>query len=321
MMKQKNLWTNKYFVALTATIACILWGSAFPVLKITYAELGLTADDTASRVVLAGGRFLLAALLLFVLLKLVFRQSIRLQGEYIVPVVSLGLFQTGLQYFFFYNGLAFTGGIKGAVLNALGNFLVVIFAHFIYKDDRLNPGKIIGIITGFAGIILINWHGAAGFSWSMSFRGEGFLVLSGLAGVVGTFQAKKLGRSLNPVLINAYQLLFGSLVLLFVGVPGVVGKQVHLSGLFWGLFVYSAFLSAAAFSIWYYLLKYNRAGEVTVYRFLIPVSGSVLSALLLPDERLTPAAVVSLALVAFGLRAVNHWKTRQTPLDRDKLPG
>ena len=236
MMKQAKLWTNKYFVALSATIACVLWGSAFPVLKITYAELGLTGDDTASRVVLAGGRFLLAALLLFALLKIVFRQSIRLEKEYILPVLSLGIFQTGLQYFFFYNGLAFTGGIKGAVLNALGNFLVVIFAHFIYKDDRLNPGKIIGIITGFAGIVLINWHGAAGFSWSMSFRGEGFLVLSGLAGVVGTFQAKKLGRSLNPVLINAYQLLFGSLVLLFVGLPGVVGREVELTGLFWGYF-------------------------------------------------------------------------------------
>jgi len=321
MMKQAKLWTNKYFVALSATIACVLWGSAFPVLKITYAELGLTGDDTASRVVLAGGRFLLAALLLFALLKIVFRQSIRLEKEYILPVLSLGIFQTGLQYFFFYNGLAFTGGIKGAVLNALGNFLVVIFAHFIYKDDRLNPGKIIGIITGFAGIVLINWHGAAGFSWSMSFRGEGFLVLSGLAGVVGTFQAKKLGRSLNPVLINAYQLLFGSLVLLFVGLPGVVGREVELAGLFWGLFLYSAFLSAAAFSIWYYLLKYNRAGEVTVYRFMIPVSGTLLSALLLPDERLTPAALLSLALVAFGIRAVNYWKTRQTPLDRDKLRG
>lgn len=321
MMKQAKLWTNKYFVALSATIACVLWGSAFPVLKITYAELGLTGDDTASRVVLAGGRFLLAALLLFALLKIVFRQSIRLEKEYILPVLSLGIFQTGLQYFFFYNGLAFTGGIKGAVLNALGNFLVVIFAHFIYKDDRLNPGKIIGIITGFAGIVLINWHGAAGFSWSMSFRGEGFLVLSGLAGVVGTFQAKKLGRSLNPVLINAYQLLFGSLVLLFVGLPGVVGREVELTGLFWVLFLYSAFLSAAAFSIWYYLLKYNRAGEVTVYRFMIPVSGTLLSALLLPDERLTPAALLSLALVAFGIRAVNYWKTRQTPLDRDKLRG
>lgn len=321
MMKQAKLWTNKYFVALSATIACVLWGSAFPVLKITYAELGLTGDDTASRVVLAGGRFLLAALLLFALLKIVFRQSIRLEKEYILPVLSLGIFQTGLQYFFFYNGLAFTGGIKGAVLNALGNFLVVIFAHFIYKDDRLNPGKIIGIITGFAGIVLINWHGAAGFSWSMSFRGEGFLVLSGLAGVVGTFQAKKLGRSLNPVLINAYQLLFGSLVLLFVGLPGVVGREVELTGLFWVLFLYSAFLSAGAFSIWYYLLKYNRAGEVTVYRFMIPVSGTLLSALLLPDERLTPAALLSLALVAFGIRAVNYWKTRQTPLDRDKLRG
>ena len=146
-------------------------------------------------------------------------------------------------------------------------------------------------------------------------------MLSGLAGVVGTFQAKKLGRSLNPVLINAYQLLFGSLVLLFVGLPGVVGREVELTGLFWVLFLYSAFLSAAAFSIWYYLLKYNRAGEVTVYRFMIPVSGTLLSALLLPDERLTPAALLSLALVAFGIRAVNYWKTRQTPLDRDKLRG
>ena len=70
-----------------------------------------------------------------------------------MPVLSLGIFQTGLQYFFFYNVSVLTGRIKGAVLNALGNFLVVIFAHFIYKDDRLNPGKIIGIITGFAGIV------------------------------------------------------------------------------------------------------------------------------------------------------------------------
>lgn len=321
MSKQKTLWTNKYFVALAAVIACILWGSAFPVLKITYAELGLTAEDTASRVVLAGGRFLLAALLLFALLKWGFRQSTTVQREYVVPVVTLGLFQTGLQYYFFYNGLAFTGGIKGAVLNAIGNFFVVIFAHFLYDDDRLNPGKIIGIITGFAGIVLINWHGAAGFSWSMSFRGEGFLILSGLASVVGTFQAKKLGRSLNPVLINAYQLLFGSLVLLVVGVPGVIGREVQFTSLFWGLFVYSAILSAAAFSIWYYLLKYNRAGEVTIYRFVIPVSGSLLSALLLPNERLTSAAVISLVLVAFGIGAVNHWKTINAPLDRDKFPG
>jgi hypothetical protein len=45
MNKQTNLWTNKYFVGVAAVAACILWGSAFPVLKVTYAELGLGPDE------------------------------------------------------------------------------------------------------------------------------------------------------------------------------------------------------------------------------------------------------------------------------------
>ncbi len=321
MNKQTNLWTNKYFVGVAAVAACILWGSAFPVLKVTYAELGLGPDDTASRVVLAGGRFLLAALLLFGFTKWILRRPVGITREYVGPVVILGLLQTGLQYYFFYNGIAFTEGVKGAVLNAVGNFFVVIAAHFIYRDDRINPGKLVGIATGFAGIVLINWHGQAGISWGMTFRGEGFLVLSSLVSTAGTFQAKRLGRTLDPVLINGYQLLFGSLVLLAVGVPGVVGRSPQFTPLFWGLFMYSAALSAAAFSLWYYLLKYNKAGEITLYRFVIPVSGAVLSALVLPGESLSPAALVALALVAFGIAAVNRWRKPETsPLDRDKFP-
>lgn len=45
MVEQQTIWTNKYFVALMAVIACILWGSAFPVLKLTYAELQISPTD------------------------------------------------------------------------------------------------------------------------------------------------------------------------------------------------------------------------------------------------------------------------------------
>ena len=312
MSKQFTLWTNKYFVAAAALTACILWGSAFPVLKITYAELGLAGSDTASRVMLAGARFFLASLLLFGFIKVGLRRKVTLAKEHVLPVVVLGFLQTGLQYYFFYNGLAFTPGVKGAVLNAVGNFFVVIAAHFLYADDRINPGKLMGIAAGFAGIIMINWHSRAGFSWSMSLRGEGFLILSSVVSTAGTFQAKKLGGSVDPVLVNAYQLLFGSLVLLAVGVSGGTGKELQYTGLFWGLFIYSAVLSAAAFSIWYYLLKYNRAGEVAIYRFMIPVSGALLSAVVLPEETLTPAAAAALVLVAFGIGAVNYWQRQES---------
>ncbi len=312
-MVQKTIWTKKYFVVLMAVIACILWGSAFPVLKVTYAQLELRPDDVSSRLLLAGGRFFLAALLLFVLLKLVFKQPLTLEKHWIRPLFFLGLTQTGLQYFFFYNGLAYTAGIKGAVLNSIGNFFVVLMAHFLYKNDRLNLGKVLGLITGFAGIIIINWQPYThGFNWDLSWRGEGFLVLAGLTSALGTFQAKQLTGNLHPVLVNAYQLMFGSLLLLISGLPGALQGvyETHLTftPLFWILLIYSAFLSATAFSIWYTLLKYNKAGEVTLIRFVIPVSGAILSAAFLPNEHLSLSVILALALVAFGIFAVNHFQ-------------
>ncbi len=310
-MVKTTIWRNKYFVAFMAVIACILWGSAFPVLKVTYEELQLAGEDQASRLLLAGMRFFSAAVLLFIFAKFALKLSWRVKKEMILPLILLGLGQTGLQYYFFYNGLAYTGGIKAAIINSAGNFLVVIFAHFLYADDKLSFGKAIGLLTGIAGIVLVNWEsGPGGISWDFSFRGEGFLLLSGFASVFGTFQAKRLSQKLQPILINAYQLLFGSLLLLLTAAPGYHSGQLATTPLFWGLLIYSAFLSAVAFSIWYTLLRYNKAGEITLYRFLIPVSGAILSAFFLPAEHFTPAVFLALFLVALGLVVVNYLNSR-----------
>lgn len=310
-LQQENLWTNRYFVAIMAIIACILWGSAFPVLKITYAELQIGTSDVSARMLIAGARFFLAGVILFLVQGLFFRQPVKIKRKSIMPLFWLGLAQTGLQYFFFYNGVANSTGIKSAILNSVGNFFVVIFAHFVYTDDRLNTGKILGLITGFVGIVLVNWQpGGAGFSWDFSLVGEGFLILAGLTSVLGTFQAKKLASSINPVTVNAYQLVMGSILLLVLGIPALLGEGLTTTPLFWVLFIYTAFLSAIAFSIWYTLLKYNKAGEVTIYRFMIPISGTLLSGIFLPDEHLTLSIMFALFLVAFGIGAVNHWQKR-----------
>lgn len=318
-MKQ-NIWTNKYFVAVMAVIACILWGSAFPVLKITYAELQIGTDDVSARMLIAGARFLLAGLMVFAVQKLFLGQPVRLPRKNLLPLVILGLAQTGLQYFFFYNGVARISGIKGAILNSVGNFFVVILAHFIYTNDRLNFGKVLGLITGFGGIILVNWQPGTTIGWEFSIRGEGFLIFAGLTSAFGTFWAKRLGKTLNPVTVNGYQLTFGSLLMLALGIPTLMEGSLNTTPLFWLLFVYSAFLSAAAFSIWYTLLKYNKAGEVTIYRFVIPISGAILSAILLPDERLTISILAALILVAVGISAVNHWQRSDAEEDAQKHP-
>ncbi|WP_231631353.1 hypothetical protein [Halolactibacillus sp. JCM 19043] len=48
-------------IAISVAILCsVLWGSAFPVLKVSYDELQMSADDVVAKMVFAGLRFLLA---------------------------------------------------------------------------------------------------------------------------------------------------------------------------------------------------------------------------------------------------------------------
>lgn len=67
------------------------------------------------------------------------------------------------------------------------------------------------------------------------------------------------------------------------------------------LLFYMVLLSSVAFSLWTILLKYNRVGLVTIFNFLIPVFGAVLSAIFLGENILEWKNVAALALVCSGI--------------------
>jgi len=308
-----HLLTNKYWVIVIALFCAVLWGSAFPVLKVSYVELGIALDDRSAIIVLAGIRFFLASLLIFILIVVGIRQSPKVSGKVLPQLFLLGLLQISLQYFFFYNGLAHTSGMKGAILSSVGIFFVVIIAHFVYTDDRLDWRKIIGLITGFTGIVLIN--SGQHFTFAFTWQGEGFMILSGLVSAIGTILAKRISKEVHPFVLTAWQMLLGSLLLIAVGLPGLKPHAMVFTNKALILLLYSAFLSATAFSLWYAILKYNKAGEISVYKFMTPVSGAMLSALFIPGEHLTLNMFMALALVALGVIVVNY----QTRIPKEAL--
>ncbi|MDO0825043.1 DMT family transporter [Desulfosporosinus nitroreducens] len=299
--------TNRYWVIVIALFCAVLWGSAFPVLKVSYLELGILPDDRSAIIVFAGIRFFLAAILIFLLTVVGFQQSLKVRGTILPQLFLLGLLQISLQYFFFYNGLAHTSGMKAAILSSASTFFVVVLAHFVYCDDRLDFRKVLGLIAGLVGIILIN--SGQDFTLDFSWQGEGFMILSGLVSALGTILAKRISKEVHPFVLTGWQMLLGSLLLIAVGIPGLKPHTLVFSNKAVLLLVYSAFLSAAAFSLWYAILKYNKAGEISVYKFMTPVSGAILSALLIPGERLTVNMFMALALVALGLIIVNYQRS------------
>jgi drug/metabolite transporter (DMT)-like permease len=283
-------------------VACLLWGSAYPAIKTGYAMFSIDANDIPTKMVFAGYRFVLAGLLLLVFAAMT-QRPLRLRGwTQVRQIATLGLAQTTLQYIFFYIGLAYTTGVKGSIMNATGTFFSVLLAHFIYKNDRLSWNKALGCVVGFAGVMVVNFnHDLLDFHFTL--LGEGFVVIAAFILSAGAIYGKKISQDMDSVVLTGYQLTVGGLVLTAGGFAfggTLTGFTLQSSA----LLLYLVLLSSVAFALWTILLKYNRVGEVTVFNFLIPVFGAILSAIFLGESILELKYMVALVLVCTGIYLV-----------------
>ena len=298
-----SIYQNKWAVVGFAIFCSFLWGSAFPVLKISYRELQIATNDPIAQIVFAGMRFLLAGMIILVFLFLKNRKQLFLERSQVFVLIIFGIIQTAVQYFFFYNGLSKVSGMQGAILTSSGTFLTVLLAHFFYKNDKINRKKMIGILTGVVGIVVANW--GQEFQFQFQWNGEGFMILAGLTSAITMIMGKELAVDINPITLTGWQLTIGAVMLLFIGLPQLSENAFTFTPFGWGLLLYAAVISSLAFALWFSILKYNKAGELSIYNFLTPVFGAFLSAIFIPGEKMNLYMFVAIALVAVGILAIN----------------
>lgn len=306
-MNKKRI-INQLALILPAALSCFLWATAIPTLKISYELLDIPADDIFNRFVLAGIRFLLAGVLIGVYLLVKEKKIPMLKATQWKTIMVFGLLNTTLQYMFFYTGVGNTGAIKGVLIDTSKPLIVVILAHLLTQDDKINVNKIIGLIIGFAGIILANLESAVGggINLEVTWMGEGALVLASLVYGLAVLYGKKAMKTISSVVLNMYQMIFGSIILLGVGLIGAGGFNLVFNIHALLLLIYSAFLSAIAFVVWYGLIHKYNASSVTIYIFLIPVFGSIISSIIFPEENLSIFVLISLLLMTISINLVNR---------------
>ena len=179
-MKKDELLTRTWVVVLIAFICSALWGSAFSGVKVGYERLGINSSDWASQMVFAGVRFAVAGIMTISIGSISSRKLLVPGRQGIPKVIVISLFQTILQYFFYYIGLAHTTGVKAAVIVAANVFTAILISSLIYKIERLTVRKILGCVIGFSGIVLINLGGLTGGA-GFSLLGDGFIFLCTIA--------------------------------------------------------------------------------------------------------------------------------------------
>lgn len=302
-MNSKTFFTKPLNIFICAIIATFLWGSAFPAIKIGYELFNIPSEDIASKMLFAGIRFTAAGIFVTIFNAAVHKRLVLPTKQELKGIIPLALTQTTVQYIFFYISLIYLSGVKGSILNSIGNFFAVILAHFCFKSDRLNLTKVVGCALGFAGVVLCCLGGG---SIDMSFKlmGDGFILIAAFCFALGSVITKFITKNSDSVMITGFNLGIGGVVLVIIGIC-FGGRLSITSPAAAAILTYLALLSSVAFALWAQLLKYNQVGKISVYCFLNPVFGVILSGIFLGDEFFNLSTLTALVLVSLGVYIVN----------------
>ena len=284
-MKTKDRSTmlaQPFVMALLATVCCLLWGSAFPAIKLGYQWFEITAEATGTQILFAGCRFTLAGILTVVIGSILAGQVLLPRRESLKKIAVLSVFQTSLHYFCFYVGLAHTSGVKSSILNGISVFVAILIAALVFHQEQLTAVKLLGSILGFSGIVLVNLTGA-GADFSFRLQGEGMILLSTVCYGISSALIRVYGRDENPVVLSGYQFALGGFVMIVIGL--LTGGSLDVwTGKGIAVLIYLAFVSAIAYTVWSLLLHHNEVSKVAVFGCLNPVFGAILSAWILKES-------------------------------------
>jgi drug/metabolite transporter (DMT)-like permease len=286
-------------------LTCLLWSTAFAFVKI-----GLVY---CTPMLLAGIRFTLAGLLLLPFCGGV-KNYLNLIRSAPKTIVKVGLFQTFLLYSLFFWGMNLVPGSTGAIVTGSTPLITAVAAHMMLKDDKIYLKKAIFIFFGMFGIILISIE-------RQFITGASFKELAAVFILLGATFASAMGNivvaadksEVNPITLNSAQMGLGGFMLLLLsfvveGYPQITITKQFIFSLLW-----LAFISAAGFSIWFYLIKEERVkvSELNMWKFIIPIFGSLISWILLKNDSPTVLSVIGMLIVAFSVLFFNLRKRSQ----------
>lgn len=304
-------------------LCTLLWGSAFPVAK--------TALEYVGPLNVAGLRFTLAGLILLSLSLFVDRAPLSihvLYGRTGPPnprwgyVMLVGLLGTSVFYGLFFIGVNMTSASSAAAVDAASPIIHAMMAHFFLHHDRLNPRKAVALATAFAGILTISVLKPASGDAGTSTLGCLIILISLFFGGAGTMLVVRYTGSLSLIRLTGFQMCFGGTLLLVMAYlrEGMVPWQQP--GL-WKLAVligWLAIVSAAAFRMWYGIIRRYKVTSLSVFSFLSGTWGVIMSIAFLGDPVTWPLVVGGSLVIAGVIQMHLSGEGHARPEPADNLP-
>ncbi|MFC2821713.1 MAG: DMT family transporter [Sphaerochaeta sp.] len=302
---EKNFFAIRWVSVILAILCEVAWGSAFPLIKKGYSIFSI--EGIASPLLFGGIRFVIAGSLLLIGSALRDKRLPRLERGKIGGVLALGTVQTGLVYFFEYVALNYCSGTNSSIVNSIQPFMLTLIACYVFKTEKMSFRKVIGMAIGFAGIIVCYLGESFG---TITFLGEGFIIISSTMFAFGTNFAKRLTNSVDTLLATGFNLFIGGAELVTIGLLAG-GRMVQGTVQGYAVLTVLALISAVCFIIWTLICKYNPISKIAPFQFVNPISGVVCSAVILGENLMQLKYLFTLFLVSIGIIITNSAEERK----------
>ncbi len=303
-LSKVSIFERPVWVALFALTAAILWGWAYPFIKLGFQEFEITADMTASKMLFAGIRFFISGLIILAVAKLTGRDFHVSKPRNWWYILAFSLLNTTLHYACFYLGLSYSDGARAAILNSLSVFTLVILACVFFESDKLTMRKVVGCVMGFMGILALNLGQGGGGQFTL--LGDGMIILNALCSAFAGLMTRGLSKRVDVFVGTGYSLALGGFLLMLPGLLlGGTLPAVNVQGIL--ILLALVGISTIGFTLYNKLLSCNPVGKVAIFNSLIPPVGAVTSCLCL-SEPFYWKYVLAGALAAGGIYVINKGK-------------
>ncbi|MBO0587952.1 DMT family transporter [Sporosarcina sp. E16_8] len=269
-----------------------VWGGSWPIYKLAlpYTPPLLFAGMRA----MIGG-ILLAAFIYKIRSKINWREN---WSKYCISaffntILFFGLQTVGLNY------------LPGGLFSVLVYFQPVLLGFFawIWLGEHMSPIKIIGLIVGFIGIVIVS---VDGLTAHISVIGVVLGLVTAFSWALGVVYVKKVSNEVNAYWMVSLQCIIGGFILIGTGSIFENWSAIEWNGAYlFGLGYGSTFGIPLSYIIYYKLINAGEASKVGTFTFLVPIISVFIGTIFL-DEPVTYPLIMGLLFVGISIYFVNY---------------
>jgi len=182
-------------------------------------------------------------------------------------------------------------------------FFTMILIPFFVPEEAWTLPKMIGLVVGFAGVVILAYHpadGGSGFQW-----GALLVLLASVSYAVAAIFARRVTYGVEPAALAFGQSIFANLVLwptafLFEG-----SIKLPVQTMTWVSILWLGIMATAIGTFFFYsLINTVGATRTTLTTYIFPLVGVLLGVLIL-NEALSWRLLAGGALIIAGVAIVN----------------